>query len=304
MKKAIVTGATGLVGLAVSKHFASIGIDVLCLGRKQLEPDEISHIFGSKTKYLKLPMEEILLLEDRIKAIDWTPGDDCVFYHSAWGGHKKLTDGDFEKQFINVIHASNAVVAAKKLGCVKFINIGTIEETIAEQFLKDTDHPHPYRSTQPNYAIAKLASRDVCKMVSYLEKIDYVHTRLSVPLDPDLSRGGYISSVLKSISEGLPYEKPANKQLFDIIFLDDVANAYYLIGLKGRNKADYFIGTSMPRTLSRYFEQFEQLVNDNSVNDLDADKEENAGIFKTDELIEDTGFRLTAKFEDLIKHLR
>ena len=35
--------------------------------------------------------------------------------------------------------------------------------------------------------------QEICvKLVAYLEKIDYVHTSLSVPLSPDLTKGGYV----------------------------------------------------------------------------------------------------------------
>lgn len=305
MKKAIITGATGLVGLAVAKYLSKKGIDILCLGRKQLDDIEISNKFSSGSiKYLSIKMEDIISLHEEIKKIGWLPGDSCVFYNFAWGGHDKLTDGEFQDQFNNAIYCSNAVLSAKKLGCSKFVNVGTIEETFAEGFLRDTKKNIPYNSSQTNYAISKLASRDMCMMVSYLEKIDYIHTRLSVPLDPNLSNGGYISSVLAKINEGKTYEKPNNNQLFDIILTEDVAKAYYLIGQKGKNKADYFIGTSQPKTLRQYFELFEQSkrgIIDNTAggnnNKLDN------GIFSIDNLVNDTGFVLSSNFEDLIKKL-
>lgn len=305
MKKAIITGAIGLVGLAVAKYLSNKGIDVLCLDRKQLDDIEIRNKFGSANiKYLSIKMEDILSLHEEMKKIGWLTGTSCVFYNFAWGGHDKLTDGEFQDQFNNAIHSSNAVLSAKKLGCSKFINVGTLEETFAEGFLKDPKNNTPYTSSQTNYAISKLASRDMCKMVSYLEKIDYIHTRLSVPLDPHLKSGGYISSVLTKIYEGKTYKKPNNNQLFDIILTEDVAKAYYLIGLKGKNKADYFIGTSQPKTLRQYFELFEQLKR--GVNDNNANRNNNkmdTGIFSIDPLVKDTGFVLSNNFEDLTKTL-
>ena len=142
-------------------------------------------------------------------------------------------------------------------------------------------------------------------MIAYLEKIDYVHTRLSVPLASNLSRGTYIAETLKKIAEGKPYDEPSNKQLFDIVFIEDVAQAYYLIGLKGKNKADYFIGTSKPATLEQYFKKLSYLVNDSSVEELDIDVaiDDDAELFDTEPLCQDTGFVVLTKFEDMIKHL-
>ena len=305
MKKAIITGATGLVGLAVAKYLSNKGIDVLCLGRKQLNNIEINNNFGSgNLEYLSIKMENILSLHEEINKIGWLPGDSCVFYNFAWGGRDKLTDGDFQDQFNNAIYSSNAILSAKKLGCTKFVNVGTLEETFVEDLMKDVKKNTPYISSQTDYVISKLASRDMCKMVSYLEKIDYIHTRLSVPLDPHLSNGGYISSVLAKIYEDKTYDKPNNPRLFDIILIEDVAKAYYLIGIKGKNKADYFIGTSQPKTLRQYFELFEKSKRGiiNNTASRNNNKLDN-GIFSIDNLVNDTGFVLSSNFEDLIKKL-
>ncbi len=304
MKKAIITGATGLVGLAVAKYLSKQGIGVLCLGRKQLGNLEINNKFGSNNiDYLDINMENILSLPEEINKIGWLTGDSCVFYNFAWGGCDKLTDGEFQDQFNNAIYSSKAVLVAKKLGCIKFVNVGSLEETFAEGFIKNVEKDTPYISSQTNYAISKLASRDMCKMVSYLEKIDYIHTRLSVPLDMNLRNGGYISSVLSKIYEHKTYEKPNNPQLFDMIFTEDVAKAYYLIGIKGKNKADYFIGTSHPKTLYQYFELFEQTVKGIIDSKFDNNSKLDNGIFSTDKLLNDTGFEISNNFEDIIKTL-
>ena len=304
MKKAIITGATGLVGLAVAKYLSRKGIDVLCLGRNKLTDAEIKNKFGSENiDYLSLNMEEILSLPEKINKTGWEPGDSCVFYNFAWGGCDRLTDGSFQEQFNNAVYSSNAVLTAKKLGCNRIVNVGTLEETFAECYINDAQDNAQYNFSQVDYTIAKLASRDMCKMVSYLEKIDYIHTRLSVPLAQDLSKGGYISSVLTKIAKGESYEKPKNPQLFDIILTEDVAKAYYLIGIKGRNKADYFIGTSQPRTLRQYFELFEQAKSGDTHNLINKNSATDNGLFSIDSLVKDTGFALSGNFEDTINKL-
>lgn len=302
MKKAIITGATGLVGMAVAKHFSTLGIKVLCLGRQILSPKDISRHFGVGSTYLRLAMEDIASLAERIDSMGWSPGAECVFFNCAWGGDKKLTDGSFAEQLSNAVHAAEAVQSAKKIGCIKFVNTGSLEETFVEQSLEGGSE-HPYQSTQSDYALAKLASRDMCKMVAYLEKIDYVHARLSVPLAPDLSRGTYVAATLKKIVEGKPYEEPTNKQLFDIIFIDDVARAYHLIGRSGKNKSDYFIGTSRLVTLSQYFEMFECLVSSKYSDKADIATAASEVSFDTEALYQDTGFVATIQPQDIIKKL-
>jgi len=303
VKKAIITGATGLVGLSVARYFSASCIDVLCMGRQHFDKESARQNFGTNTTYLSLAMENILSLGQQLEALDWPVGDDCVFFHFAWGGDQKLADGGFAVQLNNAIYAANAVRAAKSIGCVKFVNAGTLEETYAENYLKGKGS-EIYQSSQADYALAKLASRDLCKMVAYMEKINYIHTRLSVPLAPDLSQGSYVAQTLRQIADKKPYTPPSNINLFDIVCTDDVAQAYQLIGENGKNKADYFVGTSCPATLADYFDCFAQLVNGEDKCTFKVQDASEAGLFSTEALRRDTGFVPGTKFEELIQNLK
>ena len=297
MKKAIITGSTGLVGRAVVKHLFDYDIDVLCLGRRQLSTADIIKIFGREVVYLNVPMQSILSLDANLKLSKWTSDNQCVFYNFAWSGRERLTDGSFGNQLNNAIYAANAVKAAKQIGCIKFVNAGTIEETYVEKHLEKKEST-PYQSTQTDYSLAKLACRDMCKIVAYLEKIDYVHTRLSVPLDPELSMGSYVASTLRKILMREAYDAPINNKLFDIISVNDVARAYYLIGAGGRNKLDYFIGTGIPTTLNHFFDKFEKLISGAGENDSNNTPPADTCLFSIEKLAADTGFIPSAFFQD------
>ena len=294
MNKAIISGSTGLVGRAVAKYFASVGIDVLCLGRRELDSVQIHDLFGAGVEYIQLEIEQIIELPDRVSKANWEVGNDCVFYNFAWGGLKHLTDGSFEDQLRNAISSSKAIKVAKEMGCTKFVNSGTIEETYAQSHIASGS---PYSSSQENYAVAKLACRDMCAMVAYLEKIDYIHTRLSVPLSPDLSAGGFISNTLRKIRNKEDYEPAKNNQLYDVISTTDVADAYHLIGLHGKNKADYFIGSGNPTKLNDYFMNFRQADLGIPVEEKSYSSSDNVSFFSTTLLNSDTGFvAMTNKF--------
>ena len=290
MKTAIVTGSTGLLGRALVKFLFSQNIDVLCLGRKKLKISDMMSIFGKKVNYIKLPMEKIDNLKQEMINLNWKPKSNCVFYNFAWSGNKSLTDGNFQSQLDNAIYAAKSIKIAQKIGCIKFINSGTLEETFAEKHLKDKIKL-PFKSSQLNYTIAKLAARDMCKIISYLKKIDYVHTRLSLPLSPNLNNESYVTKTLRNILKKKTYTPPTNKRLFDIIFVDDVAEAYYLIGLHGKNKKDYFIGTSKPVTLNEYFNIIKKNFAREKVKKISKLKNTASSLFSINELQNDTGFK-------------
>lgn len=306
MKKAIVTGATGFVGSAVVRELLCKDIEILALGRKswqEVDPQRLTKT--DNLKYLQIEASEMFYLPERIREIDWEVGNSCIFYNFAWSGVNRLTDGTLEDQIKNVIYSANAVMAAKKLGCTKFVNAGTIEETFVEKYFEFNWCKRGYHSSLGIYAASKLAARDMCRLVAYLQKIDYVHTRFSVLVDENLSTVGFIPSVFKKILDREMYDAPQNDQLFDILPLEDGAKAYYLIGKNGKNKADYFIGSGNPKTLTHYFTEFKIIADGIEYNDINysPSSKQILGIdaFSIADLIQDTGFVLSGSFEDFIK---
>ncbi len=303
MDSAVITGSTGLVGNALARRLAEAGVPVICVGRRVLTRSEATDAFPNREcTYVGLAESGIKSLPNALSELGHRIGSACVFYHCAWGGERSLTDGTFSSQFKNVNASADAVSAAQQMGCRLFVNVGSMEETLAEGHMRRTLH-RPSPPNALNYAIAKLAARDACRIVAYLKKIDYIHTRLSVPLHDTLARGGYIPTTIRAIVEAQPYSPPKNPQLYDLISVAEVSRALHTIALHGRNTADYFIGTGAPRTLKDYFASAADVV---AGRDGTAHTEMDgavAKLFSSDPLAEDTGFRTTYTFERSIRNL-
>lgn len=303
MKKAILTGANGFVGSAVVSELLKNGIEVLALGRKSLNKS----IKLNNYTYLQIDLCEIDTLPQKIKKLGWKPGESCVFYNFSWSGADGLTDGTIKDQIKNITYSAKSVIAAKKVGCKKFINVGTLEETFVEKYLDIDWQNKKYHSGQDIYAISKVGSRDMCKLNAYLHKIDYVHTRFSVFIDEHLSASSYVHRVLSNIKNGEKYITPQNTELFDIIPLKEGALAYRLIGEKGKNNADYFIGSGNPKTLLYYFEKFRKVISGTDckkINNSDSiDKILSPHSFSIKELTKDTGYLPKITFDEFINKL-
>jgi len=302
LKQAIITGANGLVGYELTKFLLLKNIKLICLGNKKFEETHLINTSLKKEDYINLSMNKINRLPDLFKKKNLNIENECIFYNFAWKGKTKLTDGSLSDQLENAINSAEAVKAAKKVGCSKFINVGTIEESNAEFYLKK-NYPKRNSQSQLFYTIAKLSSRDMCSITAYLEKIDYIHTRLSVPLDPTLKKGSYISSTLKKILRSEEYIEPESNQLFDIVFLEDVVRAYFLIGKKGFNKANYFIGTGRPLTLKQYFDYFKKIIKKEYIFPKVKYKNQDLINFSTNSLESDTGFKTQINFKDIKKYI-
>ena len=298
MKKAIISGSSGSVGAILARYLHAKKIDVLCLGSRPLNEGEVMETFKYEALYMQISMKNIESLPAKLDLINWDAGEDCVFYNFAWRGETSLTDGSFETQLQNSIYSAKSVQIAKQIGCSKYVNIGTMEETVIENWVKTPDTPCPSR--QVNYALCKLTSRDMCKMTAYLEKIDFIHTRLSVPINYGLSNSSYISTTLKKVIDGNIFETPQSTQLFDFISTDDVANAYWLIGMYGKNNSDYYVGCSKPASLAEHFSLIKEVLNcksrieftENNLTPVDQKR------FDTSDLTSDTGFKPSMTFVD------
>ena len=287
MKSAIVTGASGMIGMSVAKYLASKGVNTLALGGNLSKIDPAIFNFSTSLKYFEISMEEIHNLESSIEQISWST-EDCVFFNFAWRGNNNISDGTLNEQLKNVLHTANAVKIAKKVGCTKFVNCGSLQETFAEQILLGT-RPNEELS-QINYSIAKITSRDVALIESYRNKLKYVHTRISVPLSLDLNKESYIQLCLKKILNGDPISEPISTSIFDFIRLEEVAHAYFLIGESGVNKADYYIGSKTPSTLSQYFSNFKKYIQKKQLSPYERLDESQLKLFSTSQIEIDTEF--------------
>lgn len=302
MKKAIVIGSNGFVGSALIEVLLENNIDVLAVSRKISNEVLLKSKNNKLFNFISLDHGNISELPALIEKLKWEVGTECVFYNFAWSGINRLMDGSIENQLLNVSHLANSVKLASLLGCKKFINPGSIEESFAENYLSSSWNISEFNSSNAYYAVSKIASKNMCKLLGYLCKIDYVHTRFSATLDKTLSNGGYISSVFKKILTGeVKYDKPLNQNLFDLIYLDDLANAYYLLGLYGKNKSDYFIGSGNPQMLEDYFENLIYYKSHRKM--LPLKKYSNINQFNSTLLLKDTGLDMTNSFDKLIKKI-
>ena len=224
---------------------------------------------------------------------------DLIFINSAWSGNKTLSDGDFSDQLKNIFLSSDAITVASEIGCKKFINIGGVFEDYIDKFINENWYESQFNFVnQVDYSLAKNICRDFNKLVSYLQKIDYIHCSFSVFIDSELSCKGYIPTTLKQIAQGLNYKEPNNEELFDITSLNEGCEAIYLLSQKGKINKRYYIGTSLPRTLKNTFNTFKAAKLNKSINEDKYEKSIFNNLFDTSSLIEDIGYKPTKTFND------
>ena len=132
MERAIITGPTGAIGMALIEYLTNRNIQVVAVVRKdsrrKQQIQESDHI-----AIVECVLSEMAILPQKINAAvrqkKWSPGQtEDVFFHLAWEGTSKDARNDMYVQNRNVTYALQAVDAAAELGCGMFIGAGSQAE--------------------------------------------------------------------------------------------------------------------------------------------------------------------------------
>ncbi len=253
MKRIVITGATGAIGMALIGLCIQRNVEVLVLCRKE------------SARAGRIPEHPLVHVQycDLEQMKSWRPAVDTTydaFYHLAWAGTTGAARNDMYLQNKNVEYTLDAVGLASRLGCGVFIGAGSqAEYGRTEGKLNGQTPVRP----ENGYGIAKLCaglmSREECHRLG----MRHIWTRvLSVygPCDGDNSM------IMTSIRKLLNGEEPAltpGEQMWDYLYSGDAARAFLALGEKGKDGSVYCIGSGEARPLREYLFQLRDAVDPN-----------------------------------------
>ncbi len=297
MKKVIVTGANGFVGSAVVKELLKNNIEVLALdmkGRNQNLPE------SPDLAFLPFSMDKINDLEKEIIDRDYD-----TFYHFAWTGSAGSQRSDTQLQLNNAQWSIDAIRFAKKMGCNRFVNAGSIMEleTIEAVFSPESRPGLGYI-----YGAGKLVAHAMCKAVAAEIGIDLIWGMITNAYGVGEISPRLVNSTIKKCIAGENPKFTAGTQNYDFVYIDDVAKAFYLIGEKGKPFCEYLIGSSHAKPLKEFLLEMRNAI----APDLDfifgdipyTGINLPLNLFDCGKTEQDTGFRATISFADGCKKTR
>lgn len=288
---AVVTGATGMIGLALIRKLSAEGFYIYAVARP-----------GSRRKSDIPESDNVEILECDLSDYHRLPeliGNSCdMFFHLAWEGTFGGSRNDMELQVKNIAGAMKAAEAAKALGCSVFVGAGSQAEY--GRCGKTISHDTP-TNPENGYGIAKLCAGQMTRIYCRSKGIKHIWDRIfSVYGEYD----GQQTMVMSAVAKFVNGEKPsftAGEQMWDYLYCEDAANAIYLSAAKGVDGSVYCIGSGEARPLKDYILAIRDRVNplleaglgeipysENQVMYLCAD---------TDNLRRDTGFVPEFTFE-------
>lgn len=289
--RAIVTGANGFVGSNLIKKLIEENVEVLAIdlsfSTPRFEANEL-------VKPLELSIADIIKLKEVVEN-----GYYDTFYHFAWVGSAGQLRMDEKIQVQNAMWTIDCLHTAKEIGCKKFICAGTIMEfEVHEAIYSQNSMPGlPYI-----YGVGKVLAHELCKPIANAIGIDLIWAYITNAYGVGEKSPRFINTTLRKIIHNEPLEFTAGTQNYDFVYIDDVANAFYLIGLYGKANKGYMIGSGNARPLKEFIIE---MCNANSSNNKPlfgnvpfTGVNIDINTFDINEIVNDCGFNAEISFTE------
>ena len=244
MKKAIITGATSFIGIALANLLLENQFMVYAIVRPG------SSGIGKLPKY-----KNLVIINSELKDLDKISLDaigKCeVLFHIGWNSDFENSRYNFEGQMDNVGFTLKAATLAINSGCNTFIGIGSQAECGRIYEKIDCDTPE---KPETAYAYAKCKAAKKSKYLCETNGIKHIWPRvLSAYGEFDRSHT-LIMQCINACKNKKEIELTACEQVWDFIHVDDVAMALFLIYQKGIHGKKYPIGSGKGRKLKEFIE--------------------------------------------------
>lgn len=295
MKKVIITGPTGAVGVSLIEELIAHDIYVTAVCRENSQ--NITAIPQSPfVKVLECNLDQLQSLERKLSA------DYDVFYHFVGWILWCCSNWIFQRKSKNIQYSLDAVELAKKLGCKVFIGAGSQSEF---GHVNGVLHPDTPCNPDNGYGVAKLAAGQMTRLKCKEYGIRHNWVRILSMYGPhDKAHTMVMSTILKAELVSV-YQFTKGDQIWDYIYNKDAARAFRMIAEQGKDGAVYCFGSGKTRRLREYIEAIRDAVDPqielgigelpyypNQVMHLEAD---------ISSLTADTGFVPEYSFEDGIQ---
>lgn len=253
MERVIITGATGMIGTALTRACVADGVRVVAVVR----PDS--------ARLSSLPISPLVeVVECALTELEQLPkrivGKADAFFHLGWGhtGLAKFESSLYQTE--NIDATLHALFAAKELGCAVFIGTGSQ----AEYGPLDLERIAPESPCNPKlaYGICKYAAGKLALLEGERLGLPVSWVRIFSVYGPGDKPSTMIASTLRRMLTNERVSFTPGEQLWDYLYCDDAARALYLLGQRGGKASGIFcLGSGNARPLAEYIRSMAKAAN-------------------------------------------
>lgn len=242
MKKAIVTGGMGFIGGWLVRELHKQGVYVIIVDKYLGDA-----VDNESTRHIRCELSEIKQLPERIPDRDI----DIVF-HLAWQGVADSDSGNYSVQIANVQAAVDLIGVAKQMGIPSFLGAGSLHEIEGKI---EMEAQKPICNPRFAYKAAKYAAHCLAKAKAGENGIRFLWPIITNTYGYGDRSNRLINYFIRSVQSGTAPALSKGEQIYDFIYISDLAHALYLIGEKGVDGRDYMIGSGSLRPLKQWLEE-------------------------------------------------
>lgn len=251
MKKVVITGPTGEIGLALIERLIKEQVEVLAICR----PNSWRRNLLPGSPYVKVIECDLANLKELFTLKETYD----VFYHFGWCASYGAERENLYLQNLNVQYELDAVELAAHLGCKKFIGAGTQAE-----YGRKNEPLKPDTATFPEtaYGAAKLCAGQFSRLACRQKGISHIWVRICSVYG--FGDGPYtlITYIMNQLKKQEDIELTPCEQIWDYLYVEDAAEAFYRIGAMVEEEKIYCLGSGQERTLLSYMQEVEQFARD------------------------------------------
>lgn len=245
MKRTIITGATGAIGIALINECIDNDIEVLVITHRASKRND---------RIPKHPLVSISYADiSDLSALENDTGKtyDALF-HLAWMGSAGQGRNDMYLQNDNVRYALDAVGLAERFGCKTFVGAGSqAEYGRASGILKPDTPVNP----EMGYGYAKLCAGYMTREYAAQKRLKHIWARILSVYGPYDGEQSMIMSTVRKLLKGEVPKLTKGEQMWDYLYSKDAARAFRLLAEKGKNGKTYVLGGGSARPLKEYIEE-------------------------------------------------
>lgn len=293
MKKAIVFGATGFIGNWLVDELVSHNYEVTVIMRNKEKCIKFHH---KNIINVCLEREDIL----NVKIVHHTYD---YFFYLAWEGVAPESKNNINVQLKNIQYAIDAMKLAKRVNCKRFIATGTVAEYA---FCKNIMDVNKKQTPNDFYGAVKVSVHYILDILSRQLNLDFIWAVLPSTFGPGRQDNNIITYTIKTLLAGnIPYYGNL-EQMWDFLYVTEVAKALRLIAEHGINGKTYGIGSGQFKKLKEYILIVRDIINPELSLGIGKMPEMSGKTFSSCvgiyDLINDTGFYVEISFEEGIKN--
>jgi nucleoside-diphosphate-sugar epimerase len=294
MNTALVSGANGFIGKSMTKKLLNEGLDVYAIVTDASAMDDI------KSNHLHVFQ---LFFPDygKIHSLISTKID--LAFHFAWSGLNGPELKNYHQQLDDISYSMMFFEECQKLGVKKFFFASSMNTLETRSYIR-----HAETFEKPRFTLvhsgSKMLTEIFLKVFGANAGVSVNVGLIAMAFGPGNRSKMVTNVVLSKLQNGISPALVAGNNRYDLIFIDDIVDAFWAMAVSGVANKTYYIGHSEITTFKELFTRIGAIVNPNVkllFGEYPDDNNLDYSEIDTSALTKDTGWKPSANFEKSIK---